>query len=844
MKDKIKEYRKRFYNGGFTLVELLAVIVILAIIMLIAIPAVLNTLTAAKRKSFVEYVDKIFLITQKQVVEEETMGNPVVGCKTYYIKKDLGLTSTGNYDGFVLVKNDGFNDIAYYITLHDDEYKVESYLYDGSLDTENLEYYNSEEELDNMLACASAGCSSCSMDGDVSATEICSSITQVNDSNPGSFAGSGTQNDPYKLESIEDLVALSKGTNDGSLEKNKYYKLMVDLSFACDKSYVDPSGTSFGDINGDGITASIKEELTSSLGWVPIGNKDYPFSSTIIGNNKKIYGLYINSGDKYKATAFIGYASNDNNNKFIDDISFLDASVNASGQYTSIVFAYGNFNAKNAEMNNIKSSGNLVCKSSYCGSIIASLENIIVEEIQTGEHSFTQRTYNGETKMSNFINKGNVKNSEGYTTGGAIGNVYYSILDNVYNYGNVDGGSSSGGAIGSINNSKVNKVYNYGNFSCTKANCGGTIGEVYSTEGGTIYNYGKVTGFGNTYFGGVIGHISSNDRLGYIFSNVYNYGDVTATNNYIGGCVGKLFHASLYNAYNYKNVEYTGDSSAYIGGVVGDVNSSSELHNAGNYGTVKSSGYNTLGGISGTSSGTITNVYNYGKVIRDSNNQNNDIRVGGLVGYGSCYNCYSIADIDIVNGSYNIDYDRIGLAFGATYSYNDIYNVYTVGTITNKAPKNKWYHYYGGLFGDFTAGDKVKQENYYSKVSLIGFPKVGVLAGSNNYYNYNGSKGLATNMYVDMYTDASEINDNYNNATSEFYKNYYANLNNSPNKQPFKLAQEYDFSQVNGMWFRDTLKLGNNWKYEDEYYPKLYKVLPNGSVSSELVEGQKDIPIK
>ena len=40
---------------GFTLVELLAVIVILGIIMIIAVPNVLSTLTAAKQKTFNEY---------------------------------------------------------------------------------------------------------------------------------------------------------------------------------------------------------------------------------------------------------------------------------------------------------------------------------------------------------------------------------------------------------------------------------------------------------------------------------------------------------------------------------------------------------------------------------------------------------------------------------------------------------------------------------------------------------------------------------------------------------------------------------------------------------------------
>ena len=52
-------------NKGFTLVELLAVIVILAIIMIIAIPAVLNTMETAKRKSMINFAEKIINEVEK-----------------------------------------------------------------------------------------------------------------------------------------------------------------------------------------------------------------------------------------------------------------------------------------------------------------------------------------------------------------------------------------------------------------------------------------------------------------------------------------------------------------------------------------------------------------------------------------------------------------------------------------------------------------------------------------------------------------------------------------------------------------------------------------------------------
>ena len=99
---------------GFTLVELLAVIVILAIIMLIAIPAVLSTLESARKKTFIEYVDKSAGLAQKQITEDQLNGNMASACIIYNIKTDLGLSNTGDFNGWVLIDSNT-NDI--YITL-------------------------------------------------------------------------------------------------------------------------------------------------------------------------------------------------------------------------------------------------------------------------------------------------------------------------------------------------------------------------------------------------------------------------------------------------------------------------------------------------------------------------------------------------------------------------------------------------------------------------------------------------------------------------------------------------------------------------------------------------------
>ena len=75
MKNKKKKKNIKKIIKGFTLVELLAVIVILAIIMIIYIPAVLNTMTSARKKTFGEYVTKVYDAAQKKYMSDEMSGN-------------------------------------------------------------------------------------------------------------------------------------------------------------------------------------------------------------------------------------------------------------------------------------------------------------------------------------------------------------------------------------------------------------------------------------------------------------------------------------------------------------------------------------------------------------------------------------------------------------------------------------------------------------------------------------------------------------------------------------------------------------------------------------------------
>ena len=144
-------------KNGFTLVELLAVIVILAIIMIIAIPAVLNTMDVAKRKSFKEYADKIVNEATKKYLSDELLGSTGSACMLYDIESDLGLSSTGNYKGYILVKSGINNSNEYYLTLWDGDYLIYGQKYDTSFDENSVKKYIEDEDVKSKGALALIG---------------------------------------------------------------------------------------------------------------------------------------------------------------------------------------------------------------------------------------------------------------------------------------------------------------------------------------------------------------------------------------------------------------------------------------------------------------------------------------------------------------------------------------------------------------------------------------------------------------------------------------------------------------------------------------------------------------
>ena len=128
MKSRIKKEIKKIKKilNGFTLVELLAVIVVLGILITISIPAINDSVKKSKKEAFVEYSQSIISKSEQTALAKLMGANTSLedSCFMFSITEDLGLSETGDYQGWVLYK---LETDKYYITLYNKDYMIINY---------------------------------------------------------------------------------------------------------------------------------------------------------------------------------------------------------------------------------------------------------------------------------------------------------------------------------------------------------------------------------------------------------------------------------------------------------------------------------------------------------------------------------------------------------------------------------------------------------------------------------------------------------------------------------------------------------------------------------------------
>ena len=106
---------------GFTLVELLAVIVVLAIIMIIAVPSVMDSMNSARKNAFKIYAQKVLNTAQTKYQADILTGGEIKNC--YSLQTLMG-SSVGNYKGFVQITGANTDTVSFTITLRDNNYYI------------------------------------------------------------------------------------------------------------------------------------------------------------------------------------------------------------------------------------------------------------------------------------------------------------------------------------------------------------------------------------------------------------------------------------------------------------------------------------------------------------------------------------------------------------------------------------------------------------------------------------------------------------------------------------------------------------------------------------------------
>ena len=745
---------------GFTLVELLAVIVILAIIALITTVVVINIIETVKirkykveEKSLEKAAELYYTNSQIFPFQDEIFLNTLVEKGFINSVKDTGNGST--CEGKVIKDNNG--------------------------------------ELKGCLKCSNY------------VTEGCGYVIEqeIKDENPGVICGSGKNEDYDKQEechikSVEDLVAFSYLVNSGKTFAGKTVYLDKDLditNYAKEKSYVDPDKEALYDINGDREITSLKDEMTTDKGFQPIGTneKEKNFKGKFEGNAYTISNLMINRPDEDYVGLFGCVIGSYTQYSTITGLNVENINVKGKN-YVGGLSGYINY----AKINEVTLTGTIIGNEktgTYIGGIVGSvttsnvhIDSVIVNANVTGNSNvggISGGPFENDAKVKAIIEGGTITgNDKVYATS------YWNTSSNMVKTAYV--------------NSKVKVIKN--------------SKEVTDSYGGTLYNDDETGNLNlyNDYIDTWLG--GDNDGSGYYFdyesetSNkivlikqkeidikfekgsgtqedpylIYNESDMkkiaampkvqnyyklmndidynnkhyymigTSTNAFSGMFDGGAHTLKNINIYGYNYI-------GLFGYVIGSYTQYSTITGL-NVENINVKGKNYVGGLSGyINYAKINEVTLTGTII---GNEKTGTYIGGIVGSVTTSNVH--IDSVIVNANVTGNSNVGGISGGPFENDAKVKAIIEGGTITgnDKVYATSYWN---------TSSNMVKTAYVNSKVKVIKNSEevTGYYGGtefSENYYNnlqYYGNLKLNSNVVVETpYSgdiDASGYYFNYNN---------------------------------------------------------------------------------
>ncbi|MDO4510346.1 MAG: hypothetical protein Q4B68_00830 [Bacteroidales bacterium] len=493
--------------------------------------------------------------------------------------------------------------------------------------------------------------------------------------------GTGTENDPYRIENVADWKAVAAASHSGVTFQDQFVKVVADLDFSNDSVPAIGSNTTpfYGTFDGGNhtiianLTTSEKHQgLIGVLGGGVVKNinvtGEFSFAST-------------NSGP------VVGTAQA--NSTIENCTSTAHVTLGASCQACGGVIGYANFKST---VRNCHFAGVMDINSVMTSSWIAGVCG-----------------YGYATNFYNCSNKGTMNVAEPSKVdcvSGINAYTFFSDYENCENTADITANKWVAGISGyahTVGTSNAKNCVNRGNITTTAASgsyaTAGVFG--YTMYGGTYencVNYGNVTSNGETpYVAGVFANYRGSADLGYIHvKNCHNHGDITcAGGNYVGGIIGFGYGSDIESCTNTGTIHSNGaayNKGTSTGGIVGQFQSfaadttfyKNKISKCINYGEVKSNSY-WVGGIVGG-----FNTHNIIEQCLNVGNVSAVNRAAGIVGYNPydshVKECFNVGNITTTAETAGIGAKDNNAASGiVAYGATDVFDSYNAGKVTGRS---------------------------------------------------------------------------------------------------------------------------------------------------------------